>query len=62
MLNASADMLEYLKLYSYAQILRDSIDNAVNIEQLHTPDLGGSCSTTEVVDYVLSQVKQRTQI
>jgi isocitrate dehydrogenase (NAD+) len=62
MLNASADMLEYLELYSYAQIIRDSIDNALNVEKLHTPDLGGTAGTNEVIDYIVGQVKQRTQI
>lgn len=62
MLNASADMLEYLELHSYAQILREAIDSAINTEKLHTPDLGGHSSTKEVIDFIVRQVKQRTQI
>lgn len=62
MFNASADLLEYLGLEQYASILRGSIDRALNVKKIHTPDLGGSATTTDVVNFILHDVKKKTQI
>lgn len=62
MLNAAADLLTYLELNQYATILRNSIDRVVNVAKIHTPDLGGSNSTTDVVDYIIHDVKAQTQV
>ena len=62
MFYASADLLQYLDLHDYAEIVRDATDKAINVERLHTPDLGGTCSTTDVVDFVIGEVKSATQL
>ncbi|CAG2105301.1 unnamed protein product [Medioppia subpectinata] len=62
MFNASADLLEFLGLDSHAQIIRDSIHDCVNVAKVHTPDLGGQNTTTDVVDYLLERVVDRTRL
>lgn len=58
-LNASADLLLYLKLEEYASILRTAINTALNEAQVHTPDLGGPHSTTDVVNFVMSEIREQ---
>lgn len=58
-LNASADLLQYLKLDKDAKILRAAINTAINEAQIHTPDLGGQHSTTDVVNFIMSDVRQQ---
>lgn len=62
MINASADLLEYLKLEDQAEIVRESIFKAINVEKLHTQDMGGSASTSTVVDFIIDDVKNQTHI
>lgn len=62
MFNASADLLEYLELDKYAQILREAIYDSINTVKLHTPDLGGQNTTKDVVNFILNEVKEKTQI
>jgi isocitrate dehydrogenase (NAD+) len=62
MFNASADLLDYLELDDYALILRDAIYNALNVAKIHTPDLGGQHTTQDVVNFILNEVKEKTQI
>lgn len=62
MINASADMLEHLGLEREARIIRSSIDKVLNVERLHTPDLGGNATTTDVVNYILEDVKRATAV
>ena len=62
MFNASADLLEYLNLHDYAQLMKDAIYNAINVAKIHTPDLGGHNTTADVVNFILNEVKEKTQI
>lgn len=62
MINASADLLEYLKLDDQAEIVRESIYKAINVEKLHTQDMGGTASTSNVVDFIIDDVKTQTHI
>jgi len=62
MFNASADLLEYLGLDNYSKIMRDSIYNTINVAKVHTPDMGGNNTTTDVVNYMIQEVVSRTQI
>ncbi|RWS17323.1 isocitrate dehydrogenase [NAD] subunit gamma: mitochondrial-like protein [Dinothrombium tinctorium] len=62
MFNASADLLEYIGLDKYSNVLRNSIDKVLNVEKIHTPDLGGSNSTTDVIDFLIDDVKAQTQV
>lgn len=62
MFNASADLLDYLHLKSYADIVRDAIYKAINVERLHTLDMGGKASTSEVVKFMMDEVSSQTKI
>jgi len=62
MFNASADLLEYLKLDDQAEVVRDAIHKVVNVAKIHTPDLGGTANTSEVVDFIIDEVKAQTQL
>ncbi|KAG8183094.1 hypothetical protein JTE90_010917 [Oedothorax gibbosus] len=62
MLNASVDLLEYLQLKKHAKIIGDAIYQTVNVDRIHTPDLGGSARTSDVVENVLKIVQDKTQI
>ncbi|KAJ6215973.1 hypothetical protein RDWZM_010473 [Blomia tropicalis] len=62
MINASADLLEYLKLDDHAEIVRNAIWKAINVEKLHTLDMGGSTGTAEIMDFIVDEVKSQTQL
>lgn len=62
MLNASVDLLDYLQLKSYADIVRDAIYKAINIEKLHTLDMGGNATTSDVVNFIIDDVSSQTKI
>lgn len=62
MLNASADLLEYLGLNKHAKIIGDAIYQTVNVDKIHTPDLGGTASTADVVQNVLKIVQDKTRL
>ncbi|GFY55132.1 isocitrate dehydrogenase subunit gamma, mitochondrial [Trichonephila inaurata madagascariensis] len=62
MLNASADLLEYLGLNKHAKIIGDAIYQTVNVDKIHTPDLGGTASTSDVVQNVLKIVQDKTRL
>lgn len=62
MLNASVDLLHYLGLDKHAQIIGDAIYETVNIDKIHTPDLGGTAGTSDVVDNVLKLVQEKTKL
>lgn len=62
MINASADLLEFLGLDYHATVIRNSIHKVLNIEKIHTPDLGGTYNTTDVVEYIIKDVQAQTSI
>lgn len=62
MLNASVDLLDYLQLESCADIVRDAIYKAINIEKLHTLDMGGNAKTSDVVNFIIDEVNSQTKI
>ncbi|KAL7864314.1 hypothetical protein AOLI_G00157340 [Acnodon oligacanthus] len=49
MLLASCLMLDHLKLHEYATMIRNAIHATMNETQLHTADIGGQGTTSEVV-------------
>lgn len=57
-INASADLLQHLKLDSHAVMIRDAIDKALNAAKIHTPDLKGQYSTTDVVNFIIDDIRQ----
>ncbi|KAF3860832.1 hypothetical protein F7725_001087 [Dissostichus mawsoni] len=57
MLLASCLLLDHLKLHAYASMLRRAILCTVTETRLHTADLGGHGSTSEVVRSIMSAVQ-----
>ncbi|XP_076062726.1 isocitrate dehydrogenase [NAD] subunit gamma, mitochondrial-like isoform X2 [Oratosquilla oratoria] len=53
MLNASCDMLEHLGLNSHSAVIRNAIEQTLNQDQIHTPDLGGQATSIDVVQNII---------
>ncbi|KAL3311941.1 Isocitrate dehydrogenase [NAD] subunit gamma 1, mitochondrial, partial [Cichlidogyrus casuarinus] len=62
MLMTSADMLDYLQLGRYAKVLRKAIFKATGKQNLLTVDLGGTSSTSEVMDGILANIAQSLKL
>ncbi|XP_054711068.1 isocitrate dehydrogenase [NAD] subunit gamma, mitochondrial-like, partial [Uloborus diversus] len=62
MLNASVDLLEYLGLKKHSSILSEAINETINVQKVHTPDLGGTAKTTDVIENVIKIVQEKTRI
>jgi isocitrate dehydrogenase (NAD+) len=58
MINASADLLEYLGLEKQSEMVRAAVDKVINSEKLHTPDMGGQASTSDVVHFITEDVRK----
>jgi len=58
MLNASVELLKHIEMKQHANIIEKAIDATVNVEKIHTEDLGGNATTTEVVESVLANIKK----
>ncbi|XP_044258878.1 isocitrate dehydrogenase [NAD] subunit gamma, mitochondrial-like [Tribolium madens] len=56
MLNASVDMLHHLGQLEHAKVIENAILKAVTQDRVHTPDLGGSASSVEVVTKILEYI------
>ncbi len=57
MLNASADLLEHLRLDSYSDLIRRAVSKSVNEDRVHTVDVGGEATTIDVVQNVISHIR-----
>jgi len=57
MLNAGADLLNHLGLKYHSDIIKSAVDNTVNVDKIHTDDLGGSATSMDVVQNVINHVK-----
>ncbi|KAK4318211.1 hypothetical protein Pmani_010787 [Petrolisthes manimaculis] len=57
MLNASCDMLEHLELNTHAELIRNAIEKTVNIDLIHTADLGGQATSLDVLELHLPSLK-----
>merc|ERR1712241_369938 len=58
MLNASADMLAHLSLDYHSNLVRDAVDRTVNVDKVHTEDLGGNATSMDVVQNVIDHIKR----
>lgn len=56
MINASIDMLEHLGNHYHADLIRRAVDTTVNVQKVHTPDLGGTASSTDVVQAIINNI------
>ncbi|XP_061827377.1 isocitrate dehydrogenase [NAD] subunit gamma, mitochondrial-like [Nerophis lumbriciformis] len=57
MLLASCLLLDHLKLHAYASMIRRAILSTVTETRLHTEDLGGQGSTSEVVQSIMKTIQ-----
>jgi len=57
MLNAGADLLNHLGLKYHSDLIKSAVDSTVNIDKVHTEDLGGSATSMDVVQNVINHVK-----
>lgn len=55
---AGAKLLEYYQLWDHANIIRNAITHTLDVEKVHTPDLGGTASTMDVVHCINSYIKK----
>ncbi|KAI1714591.1 isocitrate/isopropylmalate dehydrogenase domain-containing protein [Ditylenchus destructor] len=58
-IRAAVDMLKYLQLDDYADILSDALFTALTEQRMHTPDLGGTHKTSEVIEAVLENLQKQ---
>lgn len=56
MLNAACDMLRHLGHKGHAAVIQTAINKTINAG-IHTPDLGGTATSRDVVDSVLKHIK-----
>ncbi|XP_012862415.1 isocitrate dehydrogenase [NAD] subunit gamma, mitochondrial-like [Echinops telfairi] len=56
MLLASCIMLDYLELTSYATCIRNAILASMGNKSIHTPDIGGHGTTSEIIQDILSHI------
>jgi len=61
MLNAGVDLLDHLQLDYHAKFMREAISKTVNEDKIHTPDLGGQATSTDVVQNVIKLIQSSTQ-
>ncbi|XP_054271488.1 isocitrate dehydrogenase [NAD] subunit gamma, mitochondrial-like [Macrosteles quadrilineatus] len=61
MLNAAVDMLEHLEHQTHANILSEAINQTVNVDKIHTPDLGGDATSSQVVENIIKHVLETTK-
>ena len=57
MLNASGDMLHHLGLEYHAELIKTAVFNTINVDKVHTRDLGGQATSSEVVQNVITHIK-----
>ncbi|XP_037578485.1 isocitrate dehydrogenase [NAD] subunit gamma, mitochondrial-like [Dermacentor silvarum] len=62
MMNASVDLLDHLGLKDHATVIRQAIDKTLNVDKIHTPDLGGQASTRDVVNNIIKDVQETTRL
>lgn len=58
-IRAAVDMLKYLQLDDYADMLSDALFKALTEQRIHTADIGGTHKTSEVVEAVLENLQQQ---
>jgi isocitrate dehydrogenase (NAD+) len=57
MLNASVDMLRHLGHTSYADVIAEAIYKTLSVDKIHTPDLGGTATSTDIVQNIIKYLQ-----
>lgn len=58
MLQAGADLLQHLGLTYHAGLVRGAVDQTINVDRVHTADLGGQATCADVVQNVIDHIKE----
>ncbi|XP_044256584.1 isocitrate dehydrogenase [NAD] subunit gamma, mitochondrial-like isoform X2 [Tribolium madens] len=58
MLSASVDMLHHLGHVQHAELIQRAIEKTICEDKIHTPDLGGSARSTDVVQRIIDHILQ----
>ncbi|KAL5274086.1 IDH3G family protein [Megaselia abdita] len=53
MLNASVDMLNHLGHREHAKVISQAIHQTLVVDRIHTPDIGGNHSSTDIIENIL---------
>ena len=61
MLNAGADLLDHLGYTQQSKLVKDAVYNSINVDKIHTADLGGEATSQDVVQNVLNHIKAASQ-
>lgn len=51
-------MLCYLGLTSYADLLSDALYEVLTVQRIHTADIGGTNSSSEVIEAMINNLKR----
>lgn len=57
-IRAGVDMLCYLGFNDYANLISDALFKTLTVDQIHTRDVGGNSSSSELVDCVLRNIEE----
>ena len=61
MLNAGADLLDHLGYTQQSKLVKDAVYNSINVDKIHTADLGGEATSQNVVLNVINHIKAASQ-
>jgi len=61
MLNAGGDLLNHLGYTHQAKLVKDAVFDTINIDKIHTPDLGGVATSQDVVQSVVNNIRAASQ-
>lgn len=61
MLLASCDMLDYLGHNHHASLIRESVMSVLSNPQNQTPDVGGTATTSDVINAIIEDIKPKTR-
>jgi isocitrate dehydrogenase (NAD+) len=61
MMNAAGDLLHHLQLENHSVWLREAIDQTVNQDRIHTPDLGGQATSMDVIKNIIDYLQKKTK-
>ncbi|KAI6199529.1 Isocitrate dehydrogenase [NAD] subunit, mitochondrial [Aphelenchoides besseyi] len=61
-IRASADLLCYLSLTSYANLITDALFRALTVDRVHTRDIGGDARSSDVIESVLKHIEHEMRV
>merc|ERR1719320_1041193 len=59
MIKASVDLLKYLDLNQHAGLIEKAMAKTLSLDKVHTKDLGGDATSTDVIQSVISHIKRQ---